>query len=115
MATTVISRLAPIFISHGSPALYMETKTESYAFYRNLGKSYLERTPKIEAVVIFSAHWDTSDSVHVTTAAKHNQVIFFFFSLFFIFFFILFILIFYYFIILFYLFKLFFIIIIINR
>lgn len=95
MATTVISRLAPIFISHGSPALYMETKTESYAFYRNLGKSYLERTPKIEAVVIFSAHWDTSDSVHVTTAAKHNQVIFF--SLFFI----LFILIFYYFIILF--------------
>ena len=78
METTVISRLAPIFISHGSPALYMETKTESYAFYHNLGKSYLERTPKIEAIVIFSAHWDTSDSVHVTTAAKHNQVIFFF-------------------------------------
>jgi len=89
MATNLLNRLAPIFISHGSPNLYMDTLSESFAFYRNLGKSYLERTPRIEAVVIFSAHWDTSDSIHVTTSAKHNQVRFSFLLLsFFLFFFL---------------------------
>jgi len=78
MSSTVLSRLPPIFISHGAPSLYLSTSAESFAFYRNLGKSYLERTPKVEAVVVFSAHWETDDSVHVTTAEKHEQVIFLF-------------------------------------
>lgn len=54
-----------IFVSHGSPMMALE-KNATTAFFHRLGEKY----PTPTAIVMFSAHYDKSDAVHVTGAGE---------------------------------------------
>jgi 4,5-DOPA dioxygenase extradiol len=56
------------FISHGSPMVAIETGLYQDALER------FGREHRPAAVVVISAHWDTSDAVFITSAAKHQLI-----------------------------------------
>ncbi|MGO2581658.1 MAG: DODA-type extradiol aromatic ring-opening family dioxygenase, partial [Halomonas sp.] len=59
--------LPSLFISHGSPMLALN-KTPAHAFLRELGRCL---SPK--AVIVISAHWESS-SLKVSTTAKPETI-----------------------------------------
>jgi 4,5-DOPA dioxygenase extradiol len=61
-------RMPVAFISHGSPMVAIETGGYQAALER-FGR---EHQPK--AIVVISAHWDSGDTVRITSAAKHQLI-----------------------------------------
>jgi 4,5-DOPA dioxygenase extradiol len=56
------------FVSHGSPLVAIETGRYQEALER-FGREHRPR-----AVVVISAHWDSGDTVRITSAAKHHLI-----------------------------------------
>ena len=58
-----------LFVSHGSPMLYLEKDNPARAFLVSLGR----QVPKPKAIVAVSAHWNTEVPA-VSTAAKPETI-----------------------------------------
>ena len=65
------TRFPPLFISHGSPMLYMETNKPAYRMLANVINSLGPARPR--AIVIVSAHWE-EPTVAVTSSPQPQQI-----------------------------------------
>ena len=65
---THATRMPVAFVSHGSPMVAIETGPYQEA----LGRFGREHRPG--AIVVISAHWDSGDTVRITSAAKHHLI-----------------------------------------
>lgn len=65
---TIAQPLPALFVSHGAPTLALEHNA-AHDFFNRLAS----RLPRPQAIVVFSAHWDTPDT-RVTAAARHETI-----------------------------------------
>jgi 4,5-DOPA dioxygenase extradiol len=62
------ARMPVAFVSHGSPMVAIETGS----FQEALGRFGREQRPR--ALVVISAHWESGDTVRITSAAAHHLI-----------------------------------------
>ncbi|AOE49454.1 dioxygenase family protein [Kangiella sediminilitoris] len=63
------STMPTLFLSHGSPMLAVQDN-DTTQFFTSLG----QLLPRPKAIVIFSAHYDESDSIHITSGSKFETI-----------------------------------------
>ncbi|CAG8433795.1 11377_t:CDS:2 [Diversispora eburnea] len=72
-------RLPCFYISHGGPNLVFDTKSKSYKFFQKWGNQILHEI-KPKAIVVFSAHWETSGGINVGSFPGETPLIYDFYG-----------------------------------
>ncbi|RHZ80401.1 hypothetical protein Glove_136g144 [Diversispora epigaea] len=75
----VYKRLPCFYISHGGPSLIFNTKSKSYQFFQKWGNQILHEI-KPKAIVVFSAHWETSGGINVGSFQGETPLIYDFYG-----------------------------------
>ncbi|CAG8445964.1 2458_t:CDS:2 [Funneliformis mosseae] len=76
MSTT---KMPCYYISHGGPTLVIDKEDESYQWMQRWGKSIIKEI-KPKAIVVLSAHWETTEAIRVTNFSGKTPIIYDFYG-----------------------------------
>lgn len=77
--STNSQRLPAFFVSHGAPTIAMgKEPTRTVQFFKSLGKQLLDNQSAIRALLVLSAHWESSSNrgLEITSGDDENPLIY---------------------------------------